>query len=70
MAFESLQELIRHLSGPHNNLLLSKNLQWSATFNILCPETFSLGLKSQLQPHKKRPKSCTTHKTCDSFNLF
>ncbi|XP_026275273.1 transcription factor Ken 1 isoform X2 [Frankliniella occidentalis] len=26
MSFESLQELIRHLSGPHNSLLLSKNL--------------------------------------------
>lgn len=24
--FETLQELIRHFSGPHNNLLLSKNL--------------------------------------------
>ncbi|XKL62428.1 hypothetical protein PGB90_002261 [Kerria lacca] len=27
MRFETLQELIRHFSGPHNNLLLSKNLQ-------------------------------------------
>ncbi|XP_071440905.1 transcription factor Ken 1 [Hetaerina americana] len=26
LSFDSLQELIRHLSGPHNNLLLSKNL--------------------------------------------
>jgi hypothetical protein len=36
VAFESLQELIRHLSGPHNNLLLSKNLQWHIVFNMPC----------------------------------
>lgn len=27
MPFETLQELVRHLSGHHNNLLLSKNLR-------------------------------------------
>lgn len=26
MTFETLQQLVRHFSGPHNNLLLTKNL--------------------------------------------